>query len=158
VSMWLRKSVLGSVLVWLLLHCAYGFSGEERHASPLPRESTIPKSAVEIFPSQEGIRLVITSCPLGEVLKDIERRSGIVFEISSRKAQETITRTFTASDWKTAVNELLRNYSRVALLNTDQTLRRVLILNTSGEQRSLPKKFIGSPPPPPPPPTGCNPS
>ncbi|MFQ5717091.1 MAG: hypothetical protein ACE5GQ_08315 [Nitrospinales bacterium] len=81
----------------------------------------------EIRSSIEKVTINVRDRKLGEVLQQIQKESGIVFEFNTRLKNLKITAHIFAPDWTSAVRKLLEDFSRVEVWDKN-SLGRVRLL------------------------------
>jgi len=70
--------------------------------------------------------------PLAEVLRDVQRRSGIEFSWAPRLADDAITQTVSASAWEGAIPSLLAGYNYAAVWDSMGRMRKIIVSGRSG--------------------------
>ncbi len=79
------------------------------------------------------IRIQAENAPLGEVIQEIEKATGIHFYLTPEATSDPITREIEARDWKTALRKLLDGYNRLELWDKNLDASEIHILSGSGE-------------------------
>lgn len=107
----------------------------------------------ELSVTPKGVQIQITERALGEALRDIEDASGIRFSFSTAIGTVPITAAIQATDWPSAIRELLQSFSTAEVWQKKQ-LSRVYILErgaTATVSELPPATSVPLIPPPPPP-------
>ena len=90
-----------------------------------------PTSKNSINTTSKGIQLHFREYPLGEILKNIQEETGVFFSLSPQIAKNLINIDIEAKHWKSSVQKLIADYSRIELwTNQTKTSQIWLVENT----------------------------
>jgi len=78
--------------------------------------------------SNTGIRIDVENRPLADVLLEISRQTGIHFKVAPSLANQTLTASIQAPDWKTGIETLLEEISTVTLWRNNSRMSEVVLL------------------------------
>ena len=98
---------------------------------PEPGGKSIPIKGKKLGMSKEKVGIHVTNRPLDEVLQGIANQTGIRFKISNSLILKTITASIEASDWESAVKELLRDFSKIEVWTRDLNFTRIHLLQSN---------------------------
>ncbi len=101
----------------------------------LPENGQTSITSEHIQVSEKQIQITVKNQPLREVLQYIQNHYGIHFSLDSSLKQAKLTANIKANDWQKALNSLLQNHNRSAILNDTGELQHVLVL---GQERGMP--------------------
>jgi hypothetical protein len=85
----------------------------------------------------DAVRVQVTDAPLAEVLRDIQRRSGVEFSCAPELADDAISQTVSAGTWEGAIPSLLTGYNYAASWNAQRRLQKVIISGRSGSAKNV---------------------
>lgn len=102
-------------------------------ALPENGQSSITSEHIQVTGKQ--IQITVKNQPLRDVLQYIQNHFGIHFSLDSSLKQTKLTATIKTNDWQKALNSLLQNHNRSAILNDAGELQHVLVL---GQERGMP--------------------
>jgi type II secretory pathway component GspD/PulD (secretin) len=91
----------------------------------------ISKPGEKSIPEKENVRIYVTNRPLEEVLQYIANQTGIRFKISNSLTSKMITANIQASDWESAVMELLKGFSKIEVWTSDLNSTRIHLLQSN---------------------------
>lgn len=95
-------------------------------------------SSREINVTSKGIKFDLEERPLADVLRWIQKESGIRFEVSEGLLEESIRARFLSPpDWTVAIRMLLRDFNKVELWDDDNHLTRVRILGSGTSESKI---------------------
>lgn len=78
------------------------------------------------------VNVQVEDTPLAEVLRDVQRRSGIEFSWAPRLANDAITQAVSAGAWEGAIPALLAGYNYAAVWDSQGRMRKVIVSGHSG--------------------------
>ncbi|MCH8156523.1 MAG: hypothetical protein IID18_02015 [Nitrospinae bacterium] len=94
--------------------------------APYSDYQPIPQSRIDS--TSKGIQLRFQDYPLGELLQNIQRETGIQFNLPPRMAAVPVSVTVTADNWESAVRKLIGDYSRVEVWTNQLQTTRVWLM------------------------------
>lgn len=114
-------------VIGLFLGSVVGFGAEPGSQSPPTRKTP----NLEVRSSDDQLEIIITGNSLPEVLRDIEKISGITFDVSPRATEEVTVNMVMAKSWQGVMRKLLQHSNWVGILGKDGTLKQVIVLGQS---------------------------
>jgi type II secretory pathway component GspD/PulD (secretin) len=96
-----------------------------------------------IHSGPNGISIHFAERPLEDVLREVQKKSGIKFSLSDRVKTETISVDIQAPDWTAAVKKLLEGYGTIEMGSERGQPSSIFVLAT-GEQSPFPEQQIHS--------------
>jgi len=101
----MRRLFIKPALVYLILMLSCG----TLQAEPL----------AEIQADGKSVRIRIQALPLGTVLDQVTKKSGVRFSVPDSLTKTSVTASIEAKDWKEALQTLFTDFSRVEFWNED---------------------------------------
>jgi hypothetical protein len=130
-----RQIQLTLKLISLLGLLAFSVRTHAVTLEALPENGQTSITSEHIQVTEKQIQITVKNQPLREVLQYIQNHYGIHFSLDSSIKEAKLTATIKTNDWQKALNSLLQNHNRSAILNDTGELQQVLVL---GQQRGMP--------------------
>ena len=109
---------------------------QEQAPAPVPQTIPTPQPTVPSYNSEvepKGISLRFENLSLINVLRNIQEETGILFSIDPSLETVPFSATVQADNWEAAVNELLKEFSRVEVWTDNLETSRIWILSGQGD-------------------------
>ena len=140
----MKRSIIGGLVLSLaLLLVSFPVLSFTQNPSP-SRQNPEPETEARInsltnlieFPSSRtGVRIDVQNLPLEDVLQEISQKTGIRFKVAPSLANQALTASFQAPDWKTGIETLLKEISTVTLWRKNSRMSEVILLrNRDGSE------------------------
>lgn len=131
--------------ICLFLDPIVTLGAEAGSGAPSAPQGTTKTANLELRSSEARLEIVITGNTLHEVLRDIEKLSGIAFDISPRVTEEVTIRMVMASNWQEVIRKLLQHANWVGISGKDGTLRQVIVLGQSERSSQAARRRFRAP-------------
>ncbi len=122
----MRRIFYQGIVITLLCQFPAGFGYAE--SLPIQSLNVASTSNTEIVENLEGVRVHFKNQRLHEVLREIQDKTGIQFQMKDEMREVLITADIRASDWESALDRLLREFSLVKLWDSQSNLSRIHLL------------------------------
>ena len=111
----------------ILLYLFFPVQGSAESVPTQPKGISMA-SNTGVFENEEGVRIHYINQPLREVLHEIQDQIGIQFPLKEQMQHFPVSVDITASNWESALDRLLRDYSIIKFWDGQSNLSKVHLL------------------------------